>query len=60
MLVSGCQTFRPRGYEPPKDSYEYVMQRDRVASNKEPEYPDTWVADLIVELLKWATHSGCR
>jgi predicted small secreted protein len=58
LLVGGCQTFRPRGYQPPKDSYEYIMQRDGGAAQKGQENPDLrWVGDAIVGLLKTLTHS---
>ena len=39
-LVTSCQTFRPRGYEPPKDSPEYIMKRDRGAQQSEHESSD--------------------
>src|SRR5213593_4734280 len=28
LFLAGCETFRPRDFQPPKDSYEYIMQRD--------------------------------
>ena len=58
VLVSGCQTFRPRGYQPPKDSHEYVMKRDRDASQQDQECRDPWLAKLIADLLNWAAHSS--
>jgi hypothetical protein len=58
LLVAGCQTFRPRGYQPPKDSYEYIMQRDRGAAQNGQENPDLrWVVDAIVGLLRTLAHS---
>ena len=56
LLVVGCQAFRPRGYQPPKDSYEYIVERDRDLSQKAPDAEPYW-ADLMVGLLRWATDS---
>jgi hypothetical protein len=56
LLVAGCQSFRPRGYQPSKDSYEYIVERDRDPSRQAPE-PEPYWADLMVGLLRWATNS---
>ena len=60
VLLTGCQTFRPMGYQPPKDSYEYVMQRDRPASKEELESREPWWGGLIKGLLQWAAYASNR
>jgi len=53
IFLSGCQSFRPWGYQPPTDSYEYIMQRDGDPSKKRQATGDaTWIGDAIIGLLQ--------
>ena len=58
VLLSGCESFRPRGYQPPTDSYEYIAQRDGLVGSKDSNPNLTWMGDLLVEALRALTHSG--
>jgi len=58
LFLAGCETFRPRDFQPPKDSYEYIMQRDGGSAQKGQEKPDLrWIGDSLVGLLKALAHS---
>ena len=55
-LVAGCQTFRPRNYQPPMDSPEYLMQRDRDPRQHKRESDELrWIGDAIIGLLRGLT-----
>jgi hypothetical protein len=58
ILLSGCESFRPRGYQPPTDSYEYIAKRDGLDRPKGADPKLSWMGDLAVGLLNALAHSG--